>query len=222
MASPLRSRNPPGDQREHRGNAEHHGGLGRAGALAGCPLFDVVTAVAAGPVLSVGCVAVFMPRQRLPGSLQEQQPDHPQHGDQHRRRCQPPHDQGGGQLGAGDDDGEHGDDERRLEDQHERRGPVGQRLPAADTECVQHDQHDGLDGDAAEDVPYRDTDVAGCRRGDDDRDLRQVRRHGQQDQAAECRARMQPGGQHVGLVGQRNAGNPDRRGRRHEDQQQDR
>jgi len=46
-------------------------------------------------------------------------------------------------------------------------------------EGVQRYEHDGLDSDAAQDVADRDVDLPVERRGERDRDLGQVRRHGQ-------------------------------------------
>ncbi len=86
---------------------------------------------------------------------------------------------------------------------------VRQRSAFADTERVQRHQHHGLDGDAAEDVADRDVKLAAGCGGVGDRDLRPVGGHGQPDQAAEGRTEVEPVGQDVGVVRQREPGYPD-------------
>ena len=157
-----------------------------------------------------------------PARCRSSSPGHPQHGDKGRGRGDPGDDQVAGQLAASHHDGEDRHHQPGFQDQHQRRGPVGQGVPAAHSERVQGDQHDRLQRDAAEQVAHGDTDVARHRRADGDGDLRQVRRDRQHDEPAQGRAEVQPLGQHVGLVGQLHPGHPDRRCRHDEDPQQQR
>jgi hypothetical protein len=46
-----------------------------------------------------------------------------------------------------------------FEYEHERRGAVSQHADRAEPDAVEHDEHDGLQRDAAQDVPDRDAEV---------------------------------------------------------------
>jgi len=114
-----------------------------------------------------------------------------------------------GQLGAHHHRYEDGDDEGALDHQRQARRLVGQRAAGPHPERVEGDQDHGLDGDATENVADGDVEPVGRGRADGDRDLGQVGRDREQDQAAERRSEVQPVGQHVGARAQPDAGDPD-------------
>ena len=221
IASPLRSRTTPATSVTQRRDAEHRrrpGGADPLGAGRSAPFCSAVCP--RGLLLAVrGARRTRARAATVPGPLEQEQPDHPQHGDQQRRRGDPPEgDQAGGQLGAGDDDGQHA----RRPAHPPARGPA--RRPGRSA--------------AARRAPRRRPAPRGrrsgsrCRRG-----CCPPRRRGCPDSAAlaviaisgrlvaiasrisppSAEPEVQAGGEHVGLVGQLDAGDPDdappRRGR---------
>jgi hypothetical protein len=60
-----------------------------------------------------------MPGQAFARALYEEEADDPEGGDQHDVGCEPRDDERSGQLGAGRDDREYGDDDEGLEHEHQ-------------------------------------------------------------------------------------------------------
>jgi hypothetical protein len=120
-------------------------------------------------------------------------------------------------LRSHDGDDEDGDDERAFEHELQRCRAVGQRPAAAQPKGVERDEHDGLDGDAAEDIADRDAEVVVERGAGGDRDLRQVRRDGEHDEPAQRLPDPEAGGENVRRVGQLHARQPHRDRRHGED-----
>jgi hypothetical protein len=85
-------------------------------------------------------------------ALHERQADHPGDGDEHARRRQAPDHEVVRELRPHDDDEQDGHDQRALEHEHEAGGQVGEGSARPDAGGVQHDEDDGLDRDAAQDV----------------------------------------------------------------------
>ena len=113
----------PGDEGDECGDAEDRRRLrGGADALAAWPC-SVFSGSALRLVLVVGGLARLVPRQRRAGPWQQQQTDHPQHGDEHGAGASRAKMRVVGQLGAGDHHDEHGDHQRALEDEDEARRP---------------------------------------------------------------------------------------------------
>jgi hypothetical protein len=104
-------------------------------------------------------------------------------------------------------------DETALEHEHERRGPVCQRADHTQPDGIEDDEDDGLDRDAAEDVPDRDADVVRERCAHGDRDLGQVRCQREDHEPADRFAEAEPVVEHVGCVRQVDACDPDGAGR---------
>ncbi len=84
-----------------------------------------------------------------------------------------------GQLSTHDDRAKRRDDDSPFQHQRQACRLVSQRSFDPHPEGAQRYEHDGLDSDAAQDVADRDVDLPVERRGERDRDLGQVRRHGQ-------------------------------------------
>ena len=143
-----------GDERRDSRPSEGQGSAcGRA-----CLRFLRLLRVTLGWLLSVWRLACVVPRQAVLRARQQQHADDPQDEDQYRGRRHPQVIQVVRHLRSHDGDHEDTDDERCLQDQRQARGLVGQGPFRADTECVECNQHDGLDGDATENVSDRDTD----------------------------------------------------------------
>lgn len=160
-----------------------------------------------------------MPGQAASRAVDQEDARDPESGDQHGCRLEVCGEVRRRQLGAHDHDREHGDDEEPLEPEHERSSAGRQCLLFPDRD-VEHDENDGLNRDPAQDVSHRDPDRVRERGRRGDRDLGQVRRDREQDDAADRFSQPQPLVQHVGRVGQVAACRPDRPGRDEEDQHQ--
>jgi len=139
----------------------------------------------------------------FPARLGQQQATPPDEGDEDDVRAESGEDEVARQLGAHHHHDEDREDDGTFDDQGEARRLVGQWSAFADPERVQGHQDDGLDGDASEDVADRDVKLAAGCGAVGDRDLRQVRRHSQQDQATESLTEVQPVGEDVGVVRER-------------------
>nr|WP_212648403.1 hypothetical protein [Deinococcus hopiensis] len=87
-----------------------------------------------------------------------------------------------------------------LQHQIQRAALACQRCSAAQPQAAEHHQHDGLNGDAAQDVPARQTEVVALRRARGNGDFGQVGGEGQQDQAAHRLSPFQPLAENVGGV----------------------
>ena len=207
-----------GDQGAEGGSGEDQSdssGADTATGRIGCSaLLGVATRV------PVGCrFAAARPGQLLPGALGQEQPGHPYQGDEHHIWREPCEHQVLGELGAHHHHDQYSQNDRALDDEDEAGRLVGQRPSFADTKRVQRDQDDCLDGDAAQYVADCDVKLAACCGAVGDGDFRQVRGHREQDQPAEGLPEVEPVGQDVGVVRQRDPGNPDRGRAAHEDQQ---
>jgi hypothetical protein len=141
--------------------------------------------------------------------LQQEEAADPQGGDEQAGWLDAQEDERLGELGSGDGNREDGDDERRFEDELEGRGPVGQGAVALDADGVEQNEDDGLNGDAAEDVPDGDPEVVGEGGAGGDGDLGEIGGQCQQDEPAERFAHPEPGRQHGGGVGELDPSEPD-------------
>ncbi len=159
--------------------------------------------------------------QPTAGAADQLEPDDPHDDDEDRAGGEASPDQGVGELAAGNDDEQDGDDQGGFEDEGEAAGHVGEGFAAADPERVEGDEDDGLDSDAAKQVADGDLDIPRDRGADGDGDLGQVGGDGEQDDPAECGAEVEAFGQHVGVLRQRDARHPDHRRRGQEDREQD-
>jgi hypothetical protein len=104
-----------------------------------------------------------------------------------------------------------------FEHELERGRHVGERRPPPEADRVDDGESDSLDRDPAEDVPGRDPDVVLERRGHGDRDLREVRRDGEQDRSGQGLPEVEADGEDIGHPREPDTGDPDRGSRRRED-----
>jgi hypothetical protein len=168
--------------------------------------------------LPAGRIAAALPGEVAARFADEIKPDNPRAEDDNTIRSEAVPDERIRQLMSDDDKRQHHNYEDRFEHQVEPGGVANKRCLFLNGEGIENDQHDGLDGDAAENISRGNVELVSHRSTRCDRDLREIRHDSEQDRAAERFSKFETGREDIGRVRNVNTGDPDDRAGREENE----